>query len=166
MILDGFELHFDTFWGPDAVQASLGVLWGPLGRQGGPSSCSGSEKLVRWTPSGLPKWGHFGVIFVYIFVGKRINKKYGFFNDFGVDFEWILGPFWMPFGMFFHRFFLSHFRCDSVRILEAFCGSSTLIFAIPSMRKRVFWNSAEFEIWWKNVPKIIKKSMNNDAKIN
>ena len=55
MILGGFELHFETFWCPEAAQASPGALSGPLGRQGGPNRGSGSEKLVRWTLSGLPK---------------------------------------------------------------------------------------------------------------
>ena len=50
LILDGFEVHFCTFWCLEAAWASPGPLRGPLGRHGGPKRGSGSEKLVHCPP--------------------------------------------------------------------------------------------------------------------
>ena len=102
---------------------------------------NGAQDGASWVDLRLI-WGRFWSYFCIYFQWKTHQNKYWFFNDFWVDFDWMFRPFWMRFGMFFRWLFLSHFRCDFVRILGAFCGSSTLILAIPSMRKRVFWNSA------------------------
>ena len=39
------------------------ALWRPLGCPGGPRLNFGSEKLVRWTPPGLPDGVHFSTCF-------------------------------------------------------------------------------------------------------
>ena len=63
LIWDGFELHFWFISAPEGLWGSSGTLWGPLKRQGGPKRGPMSEKMVRWTPPGLPAWGHFFIIF-------------------------------------------------------------------------------------------------------
>ena len=55
LILDGFEVHFCTFWCLEAAWASPGPLRGPLGRHGGPKRGSGTEKLVHCPFPGRPK---------------------------------------------------------------------------------------------------------------
>ena len=59
LIWDGFELHFWFILAPECLWGSSGALWDPLERQGGPKRGPMSEKMVRWTPPGLPAWGHF-----------------------------------------------------------------------------------------------------------
>ena len=74
MILSGLGLNFSYIFESFSViligfglsGGCLGHPWGtlgPLGGQGAPNMGPGSEKLVRWTPPGLPKWGHFGMNF-------------------------------------------------------------------------------------------------------
>ena len=46
---------FEAFGSLEGVWALPGAPWGPLGGQGAPNMGPGSEKLVRWTPPGLPK---------------------------------------------------------------------------------------------------------------
>ena len=55
--------NFGAFGSLEGVWALPGAPWGPLGGQGAPNMGPGSEKLVRWTPPGLPKWGHFCIDF-------------------------------------------------------------------------------------------------------
>ena len=158
MILNGFELHFDTFWDPDAVQASPAALWGPLGRHGGPSSCSGSEKLVRWIPSGLPKWGHFGSFLCIFSLENASNKNIDFLMILGL----ILNGFWINFECFLGCFFVDFFYPIFTAILYGFwelSEGSTWIFAIPSMRKHVFF---KFGL----IRNLFKNDANNDQNIN
>ena len=62
-IFESFFCDFEWFWGSnfgvvgslEGVWALSGAPWGPLGGQGAPNMGPGSEKLVRWTPPGLPK---------------------------------------------------------------------------------------------------------------
>ena len=62
-IFESFFCDFEWFWDPiweyfgslEGVWALPGAPWGPLGGQGAPNMGPGSEKLVRWTPPGLPK---------------------------------------------------------------------------------------------------------------
>lgn len=70
-LLEHFELHFGKCWLPGRCP---GLPWGALGSPwapGWPQQRSGSEKLVRWTPPWLPKWGHFGINFNWFFEQKK-----------------------------------------------------------------------------------------------
>ena len=153
---------FDAFWCHFGVMLyDFRWIWAPFwyllvsGRCPGiPGSALGSPWAPGWPQQGLrerktgsldplwpPKMTSFWSYFCIYFRWKTHQNKIDFLMIL-IDFEWMLGPFWMLFVTFFWWFVLSHFRCDFVRILEAFCGSSTFIFAIHSMSKRVFWNSA------------------------
>ena len=67
VIFEWFSMIFGAFGSLGGIWASSGAVRGPLGRQADPSKDSGSEKLVRWTPPGLPKWGNFGINFGWFF---------------------------------------------------------------------------------------------------
>ena len=150
VMLYDFRWIWAPFWDflvsggcPGIPGSAFGSPWAPGCPQQGLRERKTGSLDPLWPPKMTSFWSYFCIYFRW----KTHQNKYWFFNDFWVDFEWIVGPRLMFFCMFFRWLFLSHFRCDFVRILGAFCGSSTLILAIPSMRKRVFWNSAEFEIW-------------------
>ena len=59
----GFGSHLLATWHSGAYQGLPWALWGPLGRHGVPKKGPRSEKLVRWTPPGLPVQVNFLIIF-------------------------------------------------------------------------------------------------------
>ena len=82
IIQDRLEHYFSGFWLPFIrylaiwrVSGPPWARWGPIGRQGVPKKGPRSEKLVRWTPPGLPVQVHFWIIFAIVSIKKRIQKS-------------------------------------------------------------------------------------------
>ena len=139
---DDFSMIFDDFLELLALWAVSGP---PLGRSWGPSGARLTPARVQGAKSwfvGPPPPSQNEVIFGSIFDDFSNKKVIDFCMDFGEDFSLKMIPKLIPkplknpskVWLFFFIVFLMDFSV----VLRMFWGSPTLIFAILSMRKRVF----------------------------